>query len=80
MLLRVRPVNNPYVYNGTTNWYNEVLREAFQMNHNISVSGGSEKGTYYLSAGYIQEDGIIQTNNFKRFTFRANNDVNITES
>ncbi len=73
------PVNNPYVYNGTTNWYNEVLRKAFQMNHNISVSGGSEKSTYYLSAGYIQEDGIIQTNNFKRFTFRANNDVNITD-
>jgi TonB-linked SusC/RagA family outer membrane protein len=73
------PVNNPYVYNGTTNWYDAVLRKAFQMNHNISVSGGSEKGTYYLSGGYIAEDGIITTNNFKRFTFRANNDVNITD-
>lgn len=73
------PLNNPYVYNGTTNWYDDVLRKAFQMNHNVSVSGGSEKSTYYLSAGYIQEDGIVQTNNFKRFTFRANNDVNITD-
>lgn len=73
------PVNNPYVYNGTTNWYNEVLRKAFQMNHNISVSGGSEKSTYYLSGGYIHEDGIVTTNNFKRFTFRANNEINITD-
>lgn len=73
------PINNPYVYGGTTNWYNEVLRKAFQMNHNISVSGGSEKSTYYLSGGYIQEDGIVTTNNFKRFTFRANNEVNITD-
>lgn len=73
------PVNNPYVFNGTTNWYDEVLRKAFQMNHNISVSGGSEKSTYYLSGGYIQEDGIIATNNFKRFTFRANNEINITD-
>ncbi|SFE78377.1 TonB-linked outer membrane protein, SusC/RagA family [Chitinophaga sp. CF118] len=73
------PINNPYVYNGSTNWYDAVLRKAFQMNHNISVSGGSEKGTYYLSGGYIHEDGIITTNNFKRFTFRANNDVNITD-
>ncbi|MVT11091.1 SusC/RagA family TonB-linked outer membrane protein [Chitinophaga tropicalis] len=72
-------INNPYVYGGTTNWYDAVLRKAFQMNHNISVSGGSENNTYYLSGGYIQEDGIIQTNNFKRFTFRANNDVNITD-
>ena len=73
------PINNPYVFNGTTNWYDEVLRKAFQMNHNISVSGGSEKSTYYLSGGYIHEDGIITTNNFKRFTFRANNEVNITD-
>jgi TonB-dependent starch-binding outer membrane protein SusC len=73
------PINNPYVYNGTTDWYDAVLRKGFQMNHNISVSGGSEKSTYYLSGGYIQEDGIINTNNFKRFTFRANNDVNITD-
>lgn len=73
------PVNNPYVYDGTTNWYDKVLRKGFQMNHNISVAGGSEKATYYLSGGYIQEDGIINTNNFKRFTFRANNDVSITD-
>ncbi|MBW8684411.1 SusC/RagA family TonB-linked outer membrane protein [Chitinophaga rhizophila] len=73
------PLNNPYVYNGTTNWYDHILRKAFQMNHNVSVSGGSEKNTYYLSAGYIQEDGIVQTNNFNRFTFRANNDLHITD-
>jgi TonB-linked SusC/RagA family outer membrane protein len=73
------PVNNPYVYGGTTSWYNELLRKAFQTNHNISVSGGSERSTYYLSGGYIAEDGIVQTNNFKRFTFRANNDVSITD-
>jgi TonB-linked SusC/RagA family outer membrane protein len=73
------PVNNPYVYGGTTDWYDVVLRKAFQMNHNISVSGGSEKATYFLSGGYIAEDGVVTTNNFKRFTFRANNDVNITD-
>lgn len=73
------PVNDGYVYGGTTNWYKEVLRNAFQMNHNLSVAGGSDKHTYFLSGGYIQEDGIIQTNNFRRFTFRANNDVNISD-
>jgi TonB-linked SusC/RagA family outer membrane protein len=72
-------LNNPYVFGGTTNWYSDVLRKAFQQNHNISVSGGSEKSTYYLSGGYISEDGIVQTNNFKRFTFRANNDISITD-
>ncbi|QNL51223.1 TonB-dependent receptor [Olivibacter sp. SDN3] len=67
------------IYDGSTNWYDEVLRNAFQTNQNISFSGGSERSTFYVSAGIIAEDGIIQTNNFNRFNFRANNDVKISE-
>lgn len=70
---------DPVTYDGTTNWYDVILRNAFQMSHNISVSGGTEKQTYYFSGGFIQEDGIVQTNSFKRFTFRANNDINISD-
>ncbi|MBV7530533.1 TonB-dependent receptor [Chitinophaga sp. sic0106] len=73
------PNTDAAAYGGSTNWYDALLRKAFQMNHNLSVSGGSEKYTYYYSAGYIQDDGIVKTNTFKRFTFRANNDLNISE-
>lgn len=72
---------NGLIYSGSqsTDWYNEVLRNAFQMGHNLSLSGGTEKSTFYYSLGYNQEDGIVQTNDFNRLTFRANNDVNISD-
>jgi len=73
------PVNDAATYAGSTNWYDVVLRKAFQMNHNLSVSGGTEKHTYFFSGGFIEDNGIIQTNTFRRFTLRANNEVNISD-
>jgi len=69
----------PLTTPGTTDWYGAVLRSAFQMDHNISVSGGSDKSDYFVSANYLTNDGIIKTNNFQRFTFRENTSVNITD-
>ena len=69
----------PLTTPGTTDWYKAVLRPAFQMNHNISVSGGSDKADYFISANYLTNNGIIQTNNFQRFTLRENSDINITD-
>lgn len=73
------PVNDAATYEGSTNWYDAVLRKAFQMNHNLSMSGGTDKYTYFYSAGFLQDDGIVKTNTFRRFTFRANNDFNISD-
>lgn len=69
---------SPLTIPGTTNWYNAVLRKAFQMDHNLSVSGGSDKATYFLSANYLDNDGVVKTNTFKRFTLRENTEVNIS--
>jgi TonB-dependent starch-binding outer membrane protein SusC len=63
---------------GNTDWYDEILKRGFFQNHNISLSGGSEKITYFLSAGLLTDEGIIRTNDFKRFTVRNNNDYRIT--
>lgn len=72
-------VNNPpLTSDSTTFWYDKVLRSAPQMNHNISLAGGSDKVTFFVSGGFIQEDGIVTTNDFKRYTFRANTDINIS--
>ncbi len=69
----------PLTIPGTTDWAKAVSRQAFTTNHNISVAGGSEKNTYFISANYLDDQGVIKTNGFQRFTFRANNDVNITD-
>ncbi len=55
-----------------TNWYNELLRSnALIHNHNLDVSGGSEKITYSLGLNYLYQDGIMKADNFyKRYNIR----------
>jgi TonB-dependent starch-binding outer membrane protein SusC len=61
-----------------TDWFDAILRKGFLQNHNVSVSGGSEKINYFLSAGYISEQGILVNNKFNRFTLRSNNEYKFT--
>ncbi|WP_435355176.1 SusC/RagA family TonB-linked outer membrane protein [Emticicia sp. SJ17W-69] len=63
----------------STNWYNQILRNAFMQNHNLSIAGGSDKAKHYLSLGYLGDEGIVIKNNFKRFTARLNNDFVLHE-
>ncbi len=65
---------------GNTDWYDEVLKKGFFQNHNISLSGGSDKINYFFSAGYLSDEGIIRTNSFNRLTIRNNNDYKITNN
>ncbi|WP_443946170.1 SusC/RagA family TonB-linked outer membrane protein [Pedobacter sp. AW1-32] len=62
-----------------TNWYDVILREALVTNHQLSISGGTEKSTYNLSLGYLNQDGIVKRNNYKRYTARLSNDFQILE-
>jgi TonB-linked SusC/RagA family outer membrane protein len=61
-----------------TDWYDVILRRAFQQNHNLSLSGGSDKITYFLSAGFLSEDGIQVNNKYDRFTLRSNNEYRLS--
>jgi len=60
--------------NSTTNWINEVFQRAPMDEHSLSISGGSEKTSYFLSGSYFTQDGIVggPKNNFTRNSFRAN--------
>jgi len=62
-----------------TDWYNQVLRTAMVNNHQLSISGGSDKSTYNFSLGYLDQDGIVKNNNYKRYTARLANDFQIFE-
>ena len=61
-----------------TNWFNQALRNALITNHQIGVSGGSDKSTYNLSLGYLDQQGILKTNGYQRYTAKFNNDVEIS--
>lgn len=61
-----------------TDWLGEVLQEnVISQNHNFSIRGGSKLARYAASAGYNNEDGIIEKSNFKRYSFRLNTDYKI---
>lgn len=60
------------VGNASTNWQNEIYRQAFATDNNISFSGGIKALPYRLSIGYHDEDGILKTDNYKRTTVALN--------
>ena len=60
-----------------TDWQDELFRHALMTSHNLSVTGGSEKITYALSAGYLDQDGIVIGSSFRRQTLRGNTDAQI---
>lgn len=62
----------------STDWYNQVLRNAFYQNHNLSISGSSSQDKYAISAGYQSTEGIIINNDYTRYTFRLNNEYTPT--
>jgi TonB-dependent starch-binding outer membrane protein SusC len=62
----------------STNWYNEVLRDAFYQNHNVGLSGSSPQDKYMLSLGYQSTQGIIIFNEYTRYTIRMNNEFTPT--
>ncbi len=56
----------------STDWYSKILRSAWYQSHNLSLSGGSDKARYYVSGGYLDDEGIVIDNKYKRFDVRAN--------
>jgi TonB-linked SusC/RagA family outer membrane protein len=62
-----------------TNWYDEVYRQGFSHSHNVNVSGGTEGTSYYMSAGYTKQEGILQKNDFERMNVLLNVDSRVNK-
>lgn len=59
-------------------WVNEVIHEGFVQNHQVSVSGGSDKTTGLLSAGYYREKGSLKDDLLDKYNLRANIDHTVS--
>jgi len=69
---------NPAALGTGTDWQSLIFNNsAKRQNEELSLSGGSDKATYYTSFGYLTEDGIVATDisQFKRINFRINNTI-----
>lgn len=62
-----------------TNWADVIYRTGLSYNHTINVSGGNEGTTYYFSAGYTNQQGIIRNNDFKRISALLNVDSKVNK-
>ena len=83
-----RDHTNPLIY-PDIDWYDYVLKKAVpQTQHNLSISGGTDRARYFISLGYLYQQGLFETfgtdknNNFlyNRYNFRSNVDIDITKS
>ena len=61
-----------------TDWFDEITRTGTVINHNVSISGGTEKMTSYFSANYFEEEGILKGNDYRRLNLRSKASYNLT--
>lgn len=61
--------------NINTDWFNELLRVAMYQNHNISVRGGNEKTSYFVSGNIATQGGQVKGNSAMRATMRMGLDL-----
>ena len=55
-----------------TDWQDELFQNATVQNHQISLSGGNEKGNYYLGLNYFDQDGIVKSSSSQKYNIRLN--------
>ena len=79
------PVPKPFmdVINGINTTDNDlldyILVDAPEKEYQLTTSGGSDKFKYSLSINHLDQDGIILNSNFKRYSARANFDINVSK-
>lgn len=71
---------NPDALGEGTNWQDEVFQIAPMTDISLSASGGSETSQFFLSAGYVNQKGIVKGSSFDRMNLRINSSHDITPS
>jgi len=87
-LAAFRDHTNPLLY-PDINWIDYCMNKAaFQSQHNVSISGGTNNMRYFVSAGLFTQDGMFKQFNltddfnfdYKRYNYRANLDFDISKT
>lgn len=72
-------LNQYYDGKTDTDWQDELFKTGVMQKYNVGVSGNNKKGTFFVSMGYMQNNGMIVGKNdlYKRFTAQLNATYNI---
>lgn len=73
--------SNPSQYGVGTDWQDVVFNTAERKSHEFSVSGGSDKSTFFSSFGYYEQEGIVMRDisNYKRINARLNSNHKVLD-
>jgi len=63
-------------FGGSSDAMGYITRTGITQNYNMSIGGGSEKGNYRVSAGYLSQEGIIKHSGLKKYTATTNGNYN----
>ena len=81
MTANAKPQNplfeDPTLLGKGTDWVNELFQTGATQDYSLSYSGGNDKTTYYVSAAYFTQDGIVRTTEYDRFTVQFNMDTQL---
>lgn len=64
----------------STDWQDVIFESAPIQNYQFTASGGTDRVTYYFSANYIDQAGVVPHSEFERVTLRLNNDYDLSSS
>ena len=68
-----------YIAYPNTNWQDYLFGHGLINDHNVSVNGGSDKIRVLMSAGYLDNPGLVENTGIKKYTLRANIEAKITK-
>ncbi len=62
----------------TTNWFDELFHNSISHSHYLSLSGGTEKNSYYVSGGFSYNNGLVKKTDYKRYNVSSKLDFKPT--
>jgi len=64
-----------FIYGDDLNWTKDLMRDGSRKDYSVNFNGGAEKSDYFLSVGYLKEDGYTLKTDFERYSARLNVNV-----
>lgn len=68
-----------YVAFPNTDWQKAIFTNGLVHDHNVSLNGGGDKMRFLLSAGYLENEGLVENTGIKKYSMRVNLEANPVE-
>jgi TonB-linked SusC/RagA family outer membrane protein len=67
-------------FGGNVDAFDEITRTALTQNYGVAIGGGTDNGRYRISAGYLDQQGVIETSELKKYTANLTSNFRFLES